>query len=314
MSKLLCVLVLVAGCASASSDDPPDALSTVPRTAAGSFVVQSSLAFGIPEAARPIFDLLADATDGPDDPSRFVVDRLILQLPASAQGYAATVAPYVAAYLQSHLSAFAPRLAPGLSQLTTQLAKFAQHLDTDEAIRISSDGEMVRTITGVHFDHVAIDFASAGLPELAASALVQLRDGTLEIPSHELALPYKSLLRLALDRAVVPAIAPKAVDLASVLGDLVDCDKLGTLIADDLGIGSDSLYAGACVAAMTAVAARVDAGIDAIQDPLRLDVAGSATGYDADGDGTMDAIRDGRWHDQPGSAFALTTGTFTGAK
>lgn len=313
MSRTLCVLVLVAGCASASGD-PPDAMSTVPRTAAGTYGVQSSLAFGIPEAARPIFDLLSDAIDRPDDPSRFVVDRLIEQLPDSAQGYATTVAPYVAAFMQSHLASFAPKLAPGLQQLATGFAKLAQHLDTDEEIRISDDGEMVRTIVGVRFGEVVVDFADAGLPEVAASAKVQLLDGTLEIPAHELALPYATLLRLALDRAVVPSVDPKAADLAAVLGELVDCDKLGALIADELGLGSPSLYGGACAAAMTAVATRIDDGIAAIGDPLRLDLAGSATGYDADGDGAMDAIRAGNWHDQPGSAFALTTGTFHGAK
>ncbi len=47
---------------------------------------------------------------------------------------------------------------------------------------------------------------------------------------------------------------------------------------------------------MNAVAAELDEHVVAIDAaPLVLDLTGSATGIDLDHDGTMDAIRGGRW-------------------
>ena len=315
------VIVLCLGVVVACGDPAPplDAHSTVPRTAVGTYTVESTFDVALPDAARPLFSTLAEATDGPDDPSRFVVDAMVARLPdGTIARVASAAAPFVAAYLNTRLAEIAPRLAPGLAQLTAQLSRIAQHLETVETFRIAADGSMVRAVTGVRFaigTGLALPFAAVGLPEVAATAKVDLRSGRLHLGATQLALPYAQLLRLGLDRAVVPTLDPHATDLAGALRDLVDCARLGELVADEVGVGTTQMYATACDAAMTAVAARIDADLDAIgQTPLHLDVAGTATGYDLDGDLAMDAIHDGAWLGQPGSSFVVAAGTFTGVR
>ena len=301
------------GCADASSP-LPDAVSTVPRSPAGTFSIESHLAFALPAAARPLLQTLQDATDGPDDPSRFLVDAMVAKLPDGTIAHAAQlVAPYVAAYLEARIGSFAPRLAPGLAKLETSLSRFAQHLDTIETVRISEDGEMARAVTGVDFGDVRVPFAEVGMNEIAATLKVKMFDGHLEIPAHALSIPYGSLLELALERAVVPSLALGTSELGKALASLVDCDKVGALVSEAVGIGGPALYATACVAGTTAVAAKVETAIAAIGDDLQLAVAGSGTGIDRDGDGAMDEIRDGAWYGQPGSAFVVSSAVFSGA-
>jgi hypothetical protein len=290
--------------APASDAAPP---STIPTNPVGMFAVTSTLDFHVPAAAAPALQTLLAATDGPDDPARFVVDRLVALLPdGSAKTIADAAAPYVAAYVNARLSDLAPRLVTGLDGLATGLARIATHLGTVETLRIDAGGAGARMITGVRFELgnavTVVPLAAAGLPDLVAGVRVTLdASGRVAISEHEHALPYGALLRLGLDRAVAPSVAPTAGDLAGALGALLDCDQLGIVIANRVGLGSATLYGAACRAAMTALAAEVDAQLAAIDRvPLGIEVAGTAMGYDGNGDGVMDELDAGRW---TGSVF-----------
>jgi hypothetical protein len=288
----------------ASDAAPP---STIPTSPVGVFAVTSTLDFHVPDAAAPALQTLLAATDGPDDPARFVVDRLVALLPdGSVKTIADAAAPFVAAYVNARLSDLAPRLVTGLDGLATGLARIATHLGTVETLRIDAGGAGVRMITGVRFEVgnavTVVPLAAAGLTDLVAGVRVTLdASGQVAISEHEHALPYGAILRLGLDRAVAPSVAPTAGDLAGALGALLDCDQLGIVIANRVGLGSATLYGAACRAAMTALAAEVDAQLAAIDRvPLGIEVAGTAMGYDGNGDGVMDELDAGRW---TGSVF-----------
>jgi hypothetical protein len=116
---------------------------------------------------------------------------------------------------------------------------------------------------------------------------------------------------------VAPSVEPTAGDLAGALGALLDCERLGSVIADRVGLGAPALYAGACRATMTAIASEVDAELAAIDaTPLGIEVAGTAAGFDEDGNGTMDEMRAGIW---TGAVYAgserepIDAASFTGA-
>lgn len=280
-------------------DAPP---STIPTSPVGVFAVTSTLDFHVPDAAAPALQALLAATDGPDDPARFVVDRLIALLPdGSVKTLADAAAPYVAAYVNARLTDLAPQLVTGLDGLAIGLARIATHLGTVETLRIDADGTGVRTITGVRFEVgnavTVVPLAAAGLTDLVAGVRVTLdAAGHVGISEHEHALPYGAILRLGLDRVVAPGVAPTAGDLAGALDALLDCDQLGAVIAGRVGLGSATLYGTACRAAMTALAAEVDAQLAAIdRTPLGIEVAGTAIGYDGNGDGVMDELDSGRW-------------------
>ena len=298
------ISIAVVGFAACGGSTPvPDAAPThIPTSAVGTFAITSTIDLHVPAAAEPALATLLAATDGPDDPARYVVDRLIAALPeGSVKKLATAAAPFVAAYVNERLVDLAPRFTDGLNGLAIGLSRVATHLGTVETLRIDDGGTGIRTITGVRFEVgggvTVVPLGSAGLPELAAGVRVTLdAEGHLGISEHEHALPYGALLRLGLDRAVARSVEPTAGDLAGALGGLLDCDRLGHVVAERVGFGSPVVYGAACRAAMTAVASEVDARLAAIdQTPLGIEVAGSAVGFDGDGDGAMDEINAGRW-------------------
>ncbi|MBL0213496.1 MAG: hypothetical protein IPQ07_06425 [Myxococcales bacterium] len=289
------------GCDSDPAPMSPDAApppTTVPRDPAGQFVVATTLDLEPPRAATIVIEALDRAAS---EPSRFVLDRMIATLPDGPTKTVAQLAvPYVAAYLDVRLDAFAPRFVPGVQALATGFARIASHAELLEAWRIMPSGDAVRTIAGVRFDlgpSAIIAFADHGLADVSAATQVTLDGGgQLGFAHHVIALRYGALVRAGLDLAVVPTAEPTAHDVAAALATLVDCTKLGVLVADRVGLGSPLVYRTACTAAMVAVAAELDEHVIAIDAaPLMLDTVGLAVGADLDHDGTMDVIRGGRW-------------------
>jgi hypothetical protein len=313
-----------AACSAASEPAAPDApRSTVPTSIAGTFTVTSTYDLAVPAAAAPVIATLTAATDGPDDPCRFVIDQMIATLPDGAmKTIAAGAAPYVAAYLNTQLATIAPKLVTGLNQLSTGLIRIAHHVGTTETWTIDDVGNTTRTITGLGFDvggHTAtVRLADAGLADVGATTYAKLGDGArLTLADHTHALPYGAWLRTGLDLAVVPSVIPTAHDLATALGSLVDCNALGAMVASQLGIDVPSLFTGACQAAMTVIASEVNAELAAIdQTAMSVELTGAATGIDDDGDGTMDRITAGTWTGavHAGSDATLGTAQFTGTK
>lgn len=305
--------MVIAGLAACGGSTPavaPDAAppSTVPVSPVGTFAVISTFDLHVPAAAGPALATLLAATDSPDDPSRYLIDRMIDTLPeGSVKKIAVAAAPYLAAYLNARLVDLAPRFVAGIDGLATGLARIATHVGTVETLRVDPDGTGVRRITDLRFEvnstTKVVALAAGGLAELAAAVRVTLdAAGRVGISEHEHALPYGAILRLGLDRAVAPSVEPTAADLAGALGGLLDCERIGSVIADRVGLGAPALYAAACRAAMTAIASEVDARLAAIDaTPLGIEVAGTATGFDDDADGTMDELRAGVW---TGAVFA----------
>jgi hypothetical protein len=301
------ILVVACGGSPPAPDAPP---STIPISPAGTFAVTSAIDIAIPDAAAPVIASLVDATDSPDDPAHYLLDRLIATLPdGTVKDLADSAVPYVAAYVNARLDDIAPQLVPGINALSTGLERIATHLGTTETLQIAAGGAAVRTITGVRFDFggrsVAVELAEAGLPAIAIDLPVTLdAAGDLTLGQHVHPLPYGALIQLGLDRAVVTSVVPGAHDLADALAALVDCDQLADAIADRVGLGSAAPYRVACRSAMIAIASDVYDGLAAIDDTgLGLEVTGSGIGFDRDGDGTMDELHQGRW------TGAVTSGT-----
>jgi hypothetical protein len=183
------------------------------------------------------------------------------------------------------------------------LELYARRFATREVWRIEPSGQVTRVVTGLVFGATYVPFEAVGKADTTVGTRAALDAGELAISEHEQPLAYGTLLRSALDRAVIPGVDPKASDLATALRGLVDCRKLGDVIAGALGTGLPSLYAAACDIALVEAADRFYAKLAALDDPaLALELAGRARAVDADHDGNMDAIMDGAW-----------TGTIAGA-
>jgi hypothetical protein len=323
VSVVLGVIVLASCEAPPAAPDasPP---SQIPTGPAGRFAVTSRFDIHVPPVAAPALAALTAATDGPDDPARYLVDRMIATLPdGTVKAIAIQAAPLIAAYAQQRLTEIAPRLVAGLAAISGGLSRIAGQVGTIETLRIDDTGTAVRAITGVRFElggaTTTVAFAEAGLADVVGDVRVELNGaGRVTLAGHMHRWPYGAVLRLGLDRAVVASVVPEARDLASALAALVDCDRLGALIADCIGVGAPALYRTACRAGMTAIASELDERIAAIDEhAIGLAVTGTAGGIDLDGDGSMDELRGGSW---TGAVYAddareaIAAGSFAGRK
>jgi hypothetical protein len=323
MRSLFVSCLVLGACASAevAAPDATPPISTIPTDLTGSYVVTGQLDLEtLPEPARHILAELAEATDAPDDPSRYLVDHMVAKLPDGTWKAIATgLAGYVAPYIQVELDRIAPRFAPGIRQLVLGLDAVARHMTTIERVIVAPDGLATRALIGLRLANTPCDLASGGAPDALAITRAAIDgEGTLVLATHRMQLPYGEMLRLGLDRAVIPPVDLAAGNLADALRDLVDCHQLGAVFAEHAGIGSPRLYETACSAAMLGLASEVYEKLAAIDDaPFELNVSGTAVGFDRDGNGTMDEIRNGTWAgtaSYAGTKGPLGLATFSGTR
>jgi hypothetical protein len=302
---------------------PPDApATTIPRTIAGTFGVSSEIDVPLPAAASAALAPITAAIDGSDDPSRYVLEQMVAQIPdGTLKTIAADAVPLLAPYVNTRLAEVAPRLVPGLHALAQGLDHITRHFGSIESWQIAASGDTRHILSGARFaiggTPVEVRFADHGLDDRVAMTRVMIDDrGGLSIGQHELPLGYSAVVRLGLDYALVPSVDPGATDLPGALADLIDCKRLSELVASELGIGTPALFRTACIAATIAIADDVYARIAAVDAaaPLELELTGTATGIDADHDGAMDDVRAGTWTGTLVSVGPIGTATFTGEK
>jgi hypothetical protein len=294
---------------------PPTALDP-----AGRYAISSTHALAAPPPdIAPLLAELAAATDGSDDPTAYLVDLVVNELPeGSARSVAIVLAPYVATELHGRIAAYAPNLAPALRAMAMGAQRISTRFSTIEDMVITADppvgyiarGRVRRTIRGIRIDNTEIPFSAIGLADASAEAEITVElvgmatraedprvlSNRVAIARHALPLSVGAWFRPAFDRAVIPSVVPGATDLAAAFRTLVDCPRLGALIAEAVGIGPASLYAQACTIGVGVGARTIYErfpGTDA--RPLALDVMGVARAIDRDGDGVMDAVDGGVW-------------------
>ena len=323
MMKTALFACLFAACASAevATPDAPT-VTSIPKHIAGTYDVVGQLDLQtLPPPATYVLAELASATDSPDDPARYLVEHMVAAMPEGAWKAIATgLAAYVAPYVEAEIDRIAPRFAPGIRAIAVGINAIARHITTLERLTISADGTATRALVGLQLANTPVDFAAGGAADSLAIAHAAIDSaGTLAIESHQLSFPYGEMLRLGLDRAVIPPIDLAAGDLSDALRDLVDCHQLGATFAERAAVGSATLYETACHAAMSALASEIYDRLAAIDlsSSFQLDVSGTANGIDKDGDGAMDLITNGTWvgsTNYAGTKGPLGLATFTGAK
>ena len=302
MSKFILILALTACATSAAPPDEPP--PPPPIDPSGHYVLNSTYQLTAPPAsAAPALAELRSATDGPDDPSRYLLDLVIAQLPEEVQRYARVVAPILAAYLNERITTVAPHFLDGMHALADGLHRISLRFGTRDDFRIDGD-RLRRTLVAFAYDGVTIS-----VPEVGAATSIAIDGDTLSIGRHEVTIEYGDMLRLGFDRVVIPNVVPKATDLSHALRELVDCKQLGIVTADWLAFGSPSIYEQACAIALTTVAAKI---YDALpRSSALLIVEGTAHAVDHDRNGTLDAIEAGVWTGTVGDA-PLGLATFDG--
>jgi hypothetical protein len=331
-------LAAAAGCGSNTVDDPNDPNNPnnpnnpddppVPLTAEGRFNVQSEfdLATNMPGTPGTVVNYFIAATDDPDDPTKFLVDELIKALPAgSVKTFAQNNAGFVTGYLNDRLLEVAPTFVNKIIDVGNAFGDVTKHFGTIETLEIDAAGHATKTITGMHFeiDQVPMDLplADYGLQNIKVENLTVLleQSGKLTIMEHKVPVSYGAMLKVALDKAIIPMVDPAAQNLGDIFKKAVNCQKVGQYVYDALDFGSASTYQSACTAGLTAASAALYAKLAQMDSSaLELGITGVARAVDKNRDGKMDEIQTGSWTGNlkyAGSPATLPEGAkFYGAK
>ena len=329
------MIVFAVGCAASapgmpgegSGDGSGSGSGTVPLSIEGKYSMQSdfNIEANMPGTAGAVVRGFIDATDSPDDPTRFILDKLIAQLPSGTIKNALQGAePFVAGYLNDRLLDVAPDFVTNILDAGDKFGQMAKHFGTLSELDVAANGVSVHVVHGVHFkvDTTELDFLfkDYGLKDVTANNVMVTLDktGTVTVAAHKLPLAYGAMLRLGVDDVLIPMIDPTAVTLGDVLHDWVNCQMVGQYVYDAIGIGSASTFESACLSGLTAAGAEIYHLIDNIDSSaLEFDVAGTAKALDKNNDHKADVIQTGKWSGQlnyAGTPAPLSTATFTGAR
>jgi hypothetical protein len=343
MTRNLSIILLAAAAATGCAADPADAgdddgggggggggggdPQPVPATPEGKFKVTSEfdLATNAPGTPGTIVNYFINATDDPDDPTKFIVDQIIAALPnGSIKNALINGAPFVTGYLNDRLLEVAPNFVAKLVDLGDAFGQVTKHFGTLEVLEINAQGQATKVVNGLHFtiDSVPMDFAFAdeGIADTKVEGLMVTLEpsGKLSVASHVVPMKYGQVLRLAIDKGIIPMIDPSAQNLGDILHSVVNCQAVGQYVFEAIGFGSASTFESACNSGLTAAGGALYNALDSLDaSALEFTMAGTARGVDRNADSKMDDIQSGVWTGTLGYAGTpapLGAAKFFGAK
>jgi hypothetical protein len=323
-TRLLVVLALALGAATACSSDPsamgdgpggPGGGDDQPKPLdpTGIYTMHSTfdLATNMPGTAGNVVNSIIAATDDKSDPTLWILDQLIAQLPENnsiERGIKSALQfgePAIADYLNGKLLDFAPDFVTDMVQVGHDFGDIAKHVGLTESFQLSgANGSYtaVHTVVGVHIkldnQDKEITLATYRVPNVVVGNVAVTMDpsGQLTIAPHQVPLAYGQLLRLGLDAAIIPLIDANSHSLNDLLAHEINCQSVARAIVDQFGIGSVSALASACTAGLTAGANYLYSRIDAIDGTaLQFSINGTARAVDKNNDRRIDAIQTGAW-------------------
>lgn len=340
MSLLLAVAGLsAAGCAADAPDDFDGGGGgggggsggadgeIVPLSPEGRFAVQSTfdIATNMPGTAGQVINSIIDATDSPEDPTKWILEQLVKQLPdGSIKNTLNGSIPFVAGYLNDRLLEVAPDFVTTMRDVGNKFGQAARNFGTMEVLEINAQGLATKTVKGIQLKvdqlELQYNFADYGMTEVSLPGLTVGLDATgrLTIPDHKVPLSYGKVMRLALDEMVIPMIDPTAVNLGDLLKNVVNCQAVGQYVYEAIDIGSPSTFQSACLTGLSAGSSALYGLMNQVDgSALEFGLNGVARGIDNNGDGKMDKIQTGAWSGTlayGGSGSPLAGATFIGQR
>lgn len=303
---------------------PPEDLP-VPLTPAGRFAVQSDfdVAANMPGTAGTIANYFINATNDPDDPTRFILEKAAEALPEGSFKNALNQAiPLASGIVNDKLLQLVPDFVTKIVAMGNGFGDIAHHFGTIEILEIDAAGKATKTVQGLHFKVNNIDldymFRDYGLQDVKVENLkVTLeQSGKLTIAPHKVPLKYGSVLKIAMNNAIIPMIDPSVTDLEGLLKSVINCNAVGTWIYDHVGFLSASTFESACNSGLAAGSAAFYKALDNLDvAALEFNLTGTARGVDKNRDGKMDDIQTGVWTGElaySGTPAPLATAKFFG--
>ncbi len=330
--------VTVAGCTSETPDGDggdgggdggggPGPEQPVPTTPEGSFAMQSQfdLATNVPGTAGTVAGYIIDATDSPEDPTLFIVQKITAALPdGSIKDAVEGATPFVAGYLNDRLLEVAPTFVTKMLTLANGFGQVTKNFGVLETLSVDAAGNATKTVTGLRFEIDGVEhefaFADYDIEETLVDGLsvTLAKSGQLEISAHKVPMKYGQVLRIAIDQALIPMIDPASSNLGQLLKGAVNCKKVGQYVYEAIGFGSASTFESACNTGLAAGATALYNLMNNIDSAaLEFGLTGEARGVDRNRDGKMDEIVTGTWTGDlsyAGTPAPLAEARFHGAR
>jgi hypothetical protein len=304
-----------------------------PLDVTGRYTVHSELDLvsGLPGTVGDVVNTFIEMTDDPYDPATWLIDTLLTEIDNSTVTSAVNLArPAVDGILNDLLLNYAPDFVTNIITMGDQFGQVARNfgvvstLDVQEVGGVEGDELGAdHVMTGMFFnidaDRYVYSMADLGVEnqENLGLAFRMENENKVFIGEHTFNMPYGAMLLLAVNDVIIPAIDPYATDLASLLGNMIDCQAVGQTLSDEIGIGSPGLYEGACDLGVNAAANFVEDQVRSLQG-MDLDLStGEAKPMDTNTDALVDVLRNGLWTGEVnyfGSAATLTDATFRGER
>ncbi|HEX8109622.1 MAG TPA: hypothetical protein VF516_17950 [Kofleriaceae bacterium] len=287
-------------------DQPP----TKPLDPTGTYAVHSTfdLATNMPGTAGAVVNTIIDATNDVDDPTRWIVDQILGQLPSGTVKTLLQGAEAIGVgALNDELKKVTPDFVSTMLQVGQDFGDLAKHVGLKETLTLTQSQaagsySATHAVVGLHYElgnqKADLLFANYQLPNVQVDTAVTMdATGQLTIAAHDLPLTYGKLLRLGLDAAIIPMIDSSAHNLNDLLAHQIDCKAVGNAIASAIDFSSAAgTLASACSAGLSAGASVVYNKITAIDGTaLKFSINGSARAVDRNNDRQIDQIQTGTW-------------------
>src|SRR5207248_9757251 len=120
------------------------------------YAVQSSfdIAANLPGTVGQVVNGFIAATDEPDDPTKWILDQVIAQMPSGFLKTALQSAePFVAGYLNDRLLSIAPDFVTTMVQVGNDFGDMAKHFGLNETYDVTKNAQAysaVDTVIGMH--------------------------------------------------------------------------------------------------------------------------------------------------------------------
>jgi hypothetical protein len=277
---------------------------------AGQYELSSKfdIASNMPGTAGAVLNEFIKATDGGDDPARYLVDKVLQQLPGGIVRDTLSLGANLAVgYVNNQLNSLAPEFLPKILAIGNTLGDVTKNFGTISEFKI--DNQEIPFLlseyggTAVRAENIDITVAPGG---------------KVTVGSHMIPISFGTVMRIALDEAVIPMVDPSARNLGELFQNLVDCQQVGQAVYDAINFGSASTFENACTGGLNLAANTIYNQISQINGAaLQFEMSGTCRGIDKDQDGTMDELQRGAWAGQlsyAGAPAPLANASFTAAR
>ena len=303
--------------------------------ATGKYQVRSTfdVASGAPGKVGEVANAIIAMTDGPNDPTEWIVEQMIAKMPdGTLKNVANGAKPFIAGYLNQRLLSIAPNFVAKTVKLGNNFGQMTKNFGLNETLEVAKGGQAYNSTVsaiGVAFTIDGVEsnimFADNAIAAVTASNVGVTLDGygKLDISEHKLPVSYGKVLRLGVDEVIIPALDPQATNLNTFLTRLVNCQAVGTAVNDALteqfGYGGGAgTWQAACTAGLNYGAQTIYTKLDGINaSALEFGLAGTAKALDANKDGMVDTIQTGKWTgtlSYSGTPTTLSAATFNGTR